>query len=88
MRRPIIKALLVGIIFVVIYYVIKSIRGVYLTTNYVPDIVDTYESVNYMQHIVTFGYLPNPMWIAIEFLIVMLLGILVYYIGKALKMRF
>jgi menaquinol-cytochrome c reductase cytochrome b subunit len=57
--------------------------------NYVPDIVEKYESVDYLQHEITFGHIsnPNPMWRTIEVSGLMLLGIVVYYTGKRLRRK-
>lgn len=42
MKRPLFRALILGLIFVFVYYAIQIIQGIYLTMNYVPDIVDKY----------------------------------------------
>lgn len=85
MKKPLFRALTVGLIFVFVYYAIQIIQGMYLTMNYVPDIVDKYKSVDYLQHKVTFGHVYSPMWRIIEVSGLMLLGIVVYYTGKILR---
>ncbi|MFX3631473.1 MAG: hypothetical protein ACE3L7_20030 [Candidatus Pristimantibacillus sp.] len=85
MKKPFFRALIVGLIFVFVYYAIQIVQGMYLTINYVPDIVDQYESVDYLQHKVTFGHVSSPMWRAIEVSALISLGIAVYYTGMMLK---
>ena len=83
--KPFIKALIVGLLFVVLYYAAQMVRGMYLTTTYVPDIIETYQTVDHLEHKVTFGLAAGPLWGAIEGLALMLLGVLVYYTGRRLK---
>jgi quinol-cytochrome oxidoreductase complex cytochrome b subunit len=85
MKRPLFRALILGIIFVFVYYAIQIIQGMYLTLNYVPDSVDKYKSINYLQHKITFGQVNSPMWRMIEVSGLILLGIVVYYTGKILR---
>ncbi|XID90423.1 hypothetical protein ACF3MZ_17960 [Paenibacillaceae bacterium WGS1546] len=87
MKKPFFRSLIVGLIFVVVYYAFPIIQGMYLTSNYVPEIIEKYESVDYLQHEVTFGQGLSPVWRAIEIIGVMLLGMVVYYIGRALRRR-
>lgn len=79
MKRPIFRALTVGIIFIFTYYVIQVLRGMYLTYNYVPDITESYNSVDYLQHKVSFGISLDPLRILIEVLGLLLLGIALYF---------
>ncbi|MEK5237091.1 hypothetical protein NST99_15485 [Paenibacillus sp. FSL L8-0470] len=85
MKKPLFRALIVGLIFVFVYYAIQFIQGVYLTMNSVPDIVDKYKSLDYLQREIAFGNAYSPMWRMIEVTVLMLLGIVVYYIGKLLR---
>ncbi|NOU89018.1 hypothetical protein GC102_25190 [Paenibacillus sp. LMG 31460] len=87
MKKPVFQALVVGLIFVFVFHAFQIIQGMYLTMNYVPNIVETYESVDYLQHKVTFGYISSPMWRMIESLGLMLLGIIVFYTGKVLRRK-
>lgn len=87
MKIPFFRALVVGLIFVFVFYTFQIIQGMYHTMNYVPNIVETYESVDYLQHKVTFGYISSPMWRTIESLGLMLLGIIVFYTGKVLRRK-
>ncbi len=43
MKKPFFRALIVGLLFVCVYYVIQIIQGMYLTMNYVPDNIDKYK---------------------------------------------
>lgn len=87
MRKPIFKALIVGLIFIFVYYAFQTIRGIYLTINYEPEIAETYKSVDYLQHKVAFGYILNPAWVAFEVLVLMLLGIIAYYMARVMKRK-
>ncbi len=87
MKKLFFRALIVGLIFVFVYYAFQIIQGMYLTMNYVPDIVEKYESVDYLQYKVTFGHVSNPLWRTIEVSGLMLLGIVVYYTGRILRRK-
>lgn len=92
MNKPLSRALLVGLLFVFVYYgvrlMIQVSQGIYLTMNYVPDIVEEYESVAYLQHNVSFGFVYRSISVwrtAGEIFGFLLLGIVVYYIRQRLK---
>jgi menaquinol-cytochrome c reductase cytochrome b subunit len=88
MKKPLFRALGVGLIFVFVFYAIQIIRGMYLAMNYAPDIINTYESVDYLQHKVTFGYVvSSPIWRSIEVIGLMFLGVIVFYTGKMLRSK-
>ncbi|MDQ8739461.1 hypothetical protein [Paenibacillus sp. LHD-38] len=87
MKKPFIRAIVLGLIFVFVFYAFQILQGLYLTMNYVPDIVETYESDDYLQHNVTFGYVSSPVWRTLEILVLMLLGIIVYYAGRILRKK-
>ncbi|WP_054024999.1 hypothetical protein [Bacillus sp. FJAT-28004] len=87
MKKPFIRALVLGLIFVFVFYAFQMLQGLYLTLNYVPDIVETYESDDYLQQKVAFGYVLSPVWRTLEILGLMLLGIIVYYAGRILRKK-
>lgn len=87
MKKPFIRALGVGLVFVVVYYAFQLVRGIYDTVNYVPDIIESYETVDYLQHEVAIGTIASPVWSAIEGLGAMLLGVLVYYACRMLRRK-
>lgn len=87
MKKPFIRALVLGLIFVLVFYAFQILQGLYLTMNYVPDIVEAYESADYLQHKVTFGFVSSPVWRTLEILVLMLLGIFVYYAGRILRKK-
>lgn len=82
MKKHFFRAIVVGLVFVFVFYAFQILQGMYLTMKYVPDIVDSYESVDYLQHKVAFGISSSPMWRTVEILGLMLLGIVVYYTWK------
>ncbi|RAP77240.1 hypothetical protein [Paenibacillus montanisoli] len=73
------RAVAVGLIFVIVFYAFQFIQGMYLTMKHVPDLVESYESVNHLQDKVTFGYQSSSIWRTVEIPVLMLLGIVVYY---------
>jgi Cytochrome b subunit of the bc complex len=87
MKKPIIRALIVGVLFVFVYYAYQILHGVYQTMNYVPDIVEAYESVDHLQIKVAFGYQLNPLRTMIEIVAILLLGMGVYYSGRMLRRK-
>jgi hypothetical protein len=75
------KLLLQSVIFSIvahaIYFVGTLIHGWYLTFNYyVPDIINEYENVAYLQNEVVFGYVIDiePIYFVISFFLMALLG--------------
>jgi quinol-cytochrome oxidoreductase complex cytochrome b subunit len=85
MKKSYVQAFGVGLIFVIVFYAFQIVRGMYLTMNKVPAIIDSYESVDHLQQKVSFGFVTGPS--VIEFLGVMLLGIIVFYLGRALSQK-
>jgi quinol-cytochrome oxidoreductase complex cytochrome b subunit len=79
MKRHIARALIVGLIFIITYYVFQVLRGMYLTYNYVPDIIKSYDSVDHLQHRVSFGISGDPTRILFEVLGLLLLGMIMYF---------
>lgn len=72
-------------IFVITYYVIQVLRGLYVSYNYVPDIIKSYDSVDYLQHKVSFGISVDPPRIFLEFLGLLLLGMIVYFLVRKVR---
>lgn len=87
MKKPLIRGMIVGLIFVMVYYAFQIVQGIYLSMNYVPDVIESYETVDYLQHKVAFGSVSSPLWTTIEILGLMLLGIIVYYAGRRLRRK-
>lgn len=89
MKKPFIRALGVGLLFVVVYYAFQLVQGMYNTVNYVPDIIKSYETVDYLQKEVAIGSSTGPVSVsvAMEVLGVMLLGVLVYYVCRMLRRK-
>lgn len=61
-RRYFIEAVLFAIIIVVLYLAWQIVQGMFLTASYVPDIVDSYESVDHLDHSVSFGFSASGQW--------------------------
>lgn len=85
MKNPLFRSLIVGLIFACVYYAVQMIRGMYLTKNYVPDIAGRYTMVDYLQHKITFVHEYSPLGRVIEFSGLMLLGIMVYFTWRFLR---
>lgn len=84
MRKSIVQSLLAGVIIAVVYYMVQVVRGMYLTKEYVPDLINAYESVDYLQQQTAIGTISSPVWSVLEASGLILLGAAVFYIGKTL----
>jgi menaquinol-cytochrome c reductase cytochrome b subunit len=84
MRKSIVQSLLAGVIIAVVYYTVQVAWGMYLTKEYVPDLVNAYESVDYLQRQTAIGTISSPVWSVLEAAGLILLGAAVFYIGKTL----
>ena len=88
MKRRFLRSLVIGLLFVVAFYAFQMIYGMILTVHYVPDVVESYESVDALQPVVAFGHEANGMWrTVLETAGPMLLGIVVYYVSTYLRSR-
>ncbi|SFE12976.1 hypothetical protein SAMN04487969_101213 [Paenibacillus algorifonticola] len=88
MKKPIIRALLMGAVFVIVYYGVQIIGGVYITEHYVPDITEQYASVDNLQNTVTISWqADHSIWPWLQVLLVMLIGVAVYYSARLLKSK-
>lgn len=87
MKRSIVRAFLVGVAFVFVYYIILALRGMYLTNNYVPDIINSYDSVDYLQQKVAFGIAIEPVRIVLEVSGLLLFGMAIYFVVRKLRRR-
>lgn len=88
MKKTIFRALLMGAAFVIIFYGVQIIGGVYITEHYVPDITEQYASVDYLQSTVTISWEDNtPIWAWLQVLLVMLVGVAAYYLVRLLKRK-
>lgn len=87
MRKPIVRAFTVGLVVVFVYYAFQIVQGMFLTLNYVPDVLKAYDSVDDLQHKVSFGIVASPVWIVFEVLGLMALGMVVYYLGRLLRRK-
>ncbi|QOY36777.1 hypothetical protein AWH56_003740 [Anaerobacillus isosaccharinicus] len=87
------KLLLRSVIFSLLVHVIYIagilIHGWYLTINYVPDIINEYENVTYLQNEVAFGYVIDiePIYFVISFLLVALLGAVLIDLFNRIRLR-
>ncbi|GIO12340.1 hypothetical protein J19TS2_18950 [Cohnella xylanilytica] len=64
-RRVFIESIAVSILISLTVIGWKIIRGYYTTQKYVPEIVNRYESIDYLQHKVSFGIVGRSGWITL-----------------------
>jgi len=78
-KRLLIESIFISILIVIFFQVVKVIQGVINTKKFVPGIIDSYTSINYLQHEVSFGviYENKHSWLMIVLGIVILM--VIYY---------
>jgi len=88
-KRIFIESIIVSLFIVLLFYGWKVVRGMFLTNNYVPNILDNYNSTDYIQHVTSFGTVSNTNWVTPLTSIGGFLFILIsYYVVRvALKAR-
>ncbi len=64
-RRVFIESIVVSILISLTVLGWEITRGYYTTQKYVPEIVNSYESIDYLQHKVSFGIVGRSGWITI-----------------------
>lgn len=64
-KRLLIESIIVSILIVFAYLGWRIVQGYLLTKNYVPDIVSSYESTDYLQQKVSFGIINDGNWITV-----------------------
>ncbi|MDF2963969.1 MAG: hypothetical protein K0S39_5704 [Paenibacillus sp.] len=87
MMRTVVQSALFSIVLIIIYYGIQIGYGYYKTLNYVPDIMSSYDSVDYLQHKVAFGTRVRPFGFFGEFVVLLGSGIIIFTIGKFILKR-
>ena len=87
MKKQAFQAVALGLVFVIVYYGFQILKGMFNTMKYVPDIVESYESVDILESKVSFGASSSSTWLAVEILGLMLLGIVIYYTGRKLRRK-
>lgn len=60
MKKTLLQAALAGIAAVVLQIALQAAYGMYMTAAYVPDIVNAYEAVDYLEHKTSFGLIAEP----------------------------
>ncbi len=87
MKRSVVRAFLVGVAFVIVYYIVMALRGMYLTNSYTPAILSSYDSVDYLQQKVAFGIAIDPVRIVLEVSGLLLLGMAIYFVAAKLRRK-
>ena len=88
MKKTIFRALLTGVAFVIIFYGVQIIGGVYITEHYVPDITEQYASVDYLQSTVTISWEDNTSYLGVAAGIARhAVGVAAYYLVRLLKRK-
>ncbi|PZD97328.1 hypothetical protein DNH61_02970 [Paenibacillus sambharensis] len=82
-RRIAVESLLFPLVVYLVYTAYQGVSGYLMTMYYVPDIVNEYESVDYLQHKVSFGEVYRFEWGGLAgSLLAWLILSLVYYIVR------
>ena len=80
-KRYVIEALSFGLIVYALYIGTSIVSGWMLTRSYVPDITERYESVEELEHKVSFGVIFEPNWLTLVGSFVLLA--VLYYVVRA-----
>ncbi|MEB1807107.1 MAG: hypothetical protein LPK26_07375 [Bacillaceae bacterium] len=80
--KLLVKSIIVSLVIHAFYFIGQIVYGLMLTKSYVPDIVDSYESVTYLQNEVTFGYIISPIFFIGSFITVTCLAALAIQLIK------
>lgn len=87
MKKHFFRAVALGLTFVIVFYAFQILQGMYHTAKFVPEIVESYESVDYLQHKVSFGDQSSSIWRTVKMPGLLLLGIAVYYTVRILRRK-
>lgn len=82
MKRTLIQAVIFSIVLILVYFGVQIARGVYNTVNYTPDIINSYQSVDYLQNEVSFGIVWSPYGLVLELLGLIIFGMIVFISAK------
>ncbi|MBU5444885.1 hypothetical protein [Paenibacillus sp. MSJ-34] len=83
--KTIVQSVIFSLLLIVVYYGVQIGIGYYMTLHYVPDIVDSYAQVGYLQHQVSFGVIRgNP---DLEFAALFVGGCAAFILLKTLWLR-
>jgi quinol-cytochrome oxidoreductase complex cytochrome b subunit len=80
-KRLLIESVIVSIVIVLVVLGWGIVRGNLLTKNYVPDIVDSYKTTDYLQHEVSFGFVNRSNWITVLMGLCGFLFVVITYYG-------
>ncbi|WP_281884912.1 hypothetical protein [Paenibacillus sp. YYML68] len=87
MKRTLKQAVIFSTVMVVLYYAAVIGWSYYTTRQYVPDIVNAYESVDHMQQKVAFGVVGRPLDSLVLVLLQLAGGMFVFIAGKLLVLK-
>jgi hypothetical protein len=85
MKRKIIQAMLFSALLIIIYYGIQVGYGYYLTLIHVPDIINSYQAVNYLQQEISFGSTNRKYTWLTELIGLFVIGILIFVIVEKVR---
>ncbi|MFV8829961.1 hypothetical protein [Alkalihalobacterium sp. APHAB7] len=83
--KLLVQSIMISLVIHAFYFISQIAYGVMITKSYVPDIVDSYESVTYLQNEVSFGYIISPMLLICSFIAVACLAALAILLIKRLR---
>ena len=87
MKKPFVRALMTGLLIVVLYYGFRTVQGMILTAGYDPNIEGQYGSASTLPQKIAFGASDDPLWRVIEVSGMLLLGIVVYYSLRMIRRK-
>lgn len=87
MKKPFVRALMTGLLIVVLYYGFRTVQGMILTAGYDPNIEGQYVSSSSLPQKIAFGAADDPWWRGIECSGIILLGIAVYYSLRMIRRK-
>ncbi|MFC7681810.1 hypothetical protein ACFQV5_23155 [Paenibacillus sp. GCM10028914] len=64
-KRLLIESIIVSSLIVLTYFGWGIVRGMLLTKNYVPDIIDSYKATDYLEREVSLGLVNRRNWITV-----------------------
>lgn len=83
--KLLVQSIIISLVIHAFYFIGQIAYGVMITKSYVPDIVDSYESVTYLQNEVSFGYIKSPILLIGSLIAVTIITALVIQLIKKLR---
>ena len=82
MKRTIIQSILFACLLIVVFYSVRIAWGYYSARDTVPDTIDNYTSVEYLQQHVGLGVIFSPLDVIMEIFMLLAIGMIIFIAGK------